>query len=213
MLYHVAMARSWQYSRYRRAIMQGVMWIVLGATVGLASLQARQHPAPAPLSLPMRGYDLGPWRVTVPSDWEASESGDGILDFREPGDEGDRELRVEQDVVNPLLTSGKYLAEKLDPLVLPKAMTIPMGGQQGMMVSVPMSGNVGGTSIYAATVLANGDAIAIRLRVFRTPLPEDIALAQTIASAILYEPMNRHMRQHPKDVQKPDRPQAPDDGD
>ena len=32
------MARSWQYPRWRRYVMQAVMWLLLGATLALARL-------------------------------------------------------------------------------------------------------------------------------------------------------------------------------
>src|SRR3954470_5885268 len=37
------MSRPWQYTRSRYFLMQAVMWLVLGTTVGLAALISRHH--------------------------------------------------------------------------------------------------------------------------------------------------------------------------
>ena len=196
------------------------MWLVLGATVGLAAIQVRQHPAPPHRSLSMRVHALGPFAIRVPEDWVASKPGDHVLEFHEPvnpaartlEEAGGRELTVEQD-----LARGKnpttYLLEKLDREVLPDSKLIPMCGQQGVMVAVPFVGDVEGTSIYAATVLPNGDAITIELSILRPLTLEDVELAETIAGTIMYKPAINKPPQRPVDIQKPERPEVPDDGD
>jgi hypothetical protein len=209
------MARSWQYSRYRRAIMQGVMWVVLGATVGLASLQARQHLSPAHLSAPMRFYDQDPWRIPVPDSWVPTESGGHHVDFREPVSPY-RELRVMFDSVDPSVTPAVFLAAKLQLKELPIAKLIPMCGQQGIQVPIgmvmPGAAHQVGANIYSATVLPNGDAIIIRLTIPGPLTPQDMSLADAIATGIMHEPINDQLRDRP-DMQKPDRPDNPDGGD
>src|SRR5688572_2445934 len=62
------MARSWQYSRSRRTLMQVIMWLVLAATVGGASLLARQR-MQARMVQPEKVVRLLAVEVRLPAGW------------------------------------------------------------------------------------------------------------------------------------------------
>jgi len=63
------MARPWEYPRWRRVLMQVVMWVILGGTLGLAQLVVRQRQqAPIFLQLPVQ---VGPLWVSLPLGWTA----------------------------------------------------------------------------------------------------------------------------------------------
>jgi hypothetical protein len=68
------MARSWHYPRWRRIVMQVVLWAVFGATLGLAALVARHKrqagtlelQAARTVALPVGGPTVG---VRLPKGW------------------------------------------------------------------------------------------------------------------------------------------------
>src|SRR5437879_3323995 len=83
------MARSWQYPRWRRILMQATMWLILAATVGLAALVTRQrtHTARTEMS---QVRTVGDFTITLPTRWKVVDGGDGamLLVAREPGGGG-----------------------------------------------------------------------------------------------------------------------------
>ncbi len=197
------------------------MWVVLGATVGLAALQTHQRVSPAQVTLPMNVFVLGPWHVRVPEDWATTEQGDRAMEFHEPLDpearsieeEGGRELAVELDFVDPRMTPFTYVAEKLHVESLQNAALIPMCGQQGVMVSEQVVvGDENGAEIVAGTVMPSGDAIELVMRVPRRITPSDLALAEIIATTVAYAPKSNGPGPSPHD-QGPVGTRAPDDGD
>lgn len=67
MRYNRLMPRPWEYPRWRRIVMQVVMWLILGATLGLAQLISNQRArAPEALGVPMR---VGSFLVRMPEGW------------------------------------------------------------------------------------------------------------------------------------------------
>jgi hypothetical protein len=144
------------------------------------------------------------------------------MDFREPvnpeartfEEEGGRELVVEQDRVDPRMTSAGYLARKLHFEALPNPRLVPMCGQQGVLVILPgVVGDEDGTSVIAGAVLPDGAAITVLLRVPRGLTPGDAALAETIVGTITYQPTNNQPDSNPDAIQKRVNPVNPDDTD
>src|SRR5437762_7495835 len=70
------MAKSWQYPRWRRAVMQGTMWLILAATVGLAALVNRhQRHGMVPALDTKNPITLGnAVKVFLPANWAAPRS-------------------------------------------------------------------------------------------------------------------------------------------
>ena len=71
--YNPRMGRPWEYPRWRRMLMQVLMWLILGGTIGLAQLVTyhRSH-APIALSPPVQ---VGPFLVRVPDGWSVEARG------------------------------------------------------------------------------------------------------------------------------------------
>src|SRR5687768_11936341 len=63
------MARSWQYPRWRRYVMQATMWLILGATLGLAAFvnHERRRSLRVELGAPAT---YGPITVRLPRAWD-----------------------------------------------------------------------------------------------------------------------------------------------
>ena len=88
------MARSWQYPRWRRIVVQVVLWVVFAATIGVAQLVVRHRQLVGSVDLaPLRMVDL-PGGVEIgvrlpkgwPVDHDAAEHGG---DDERPSDLGD----------------------------------------------------------------------------------------------------------------------------
>ena len=79
------MAKSWQYPRWRRVAMQGTMWLILAATVGLAALVNRhQRHALVPALDTKSPITLGnSVKVFLPANWAAPRS-EGPYPFMPP---------------------------------------------------------------------------------------------------------------------------------
>src|SRR2546430_130791 len=80
------MPRPVEESRFRRFMMQGIMWLILGATVGLAALvnQAKQHSMKVVLDAPR---ELDGFSIRLPLGWEGAESpadNEGTITLKDP---------------------------------------------------------------------------------------------------------------------------------
>src|SRR5688572_3510330 len=173
------MARSWQYPRWRRYAMQATMWLVLGATVGLAAFV--NHERRRSMRVELGSPTSHGWLVVrLPKTWQQSvlpEREDRVIAVAVEPDEQrlGRTVTITRDrVTRPisplefLLTSnaqmlGLDLQLAQDPkggkdLVEP----ITVGGHPGVLVrGVRASGRHGGGSlphkeIYAATIVPSG---------------------------------------------------------
>lgn len=65
------MAKSWQYGRWRSVAMQGAMWVVLGATVGLAALVSHEKRQAQRADLGPPQQVGGVW-LRLPEGWQSS---------------------------------------------------------------------------------------------------------------------------------------------
>lgn len=74
------MGRPWEYPRWRRVLMQVVMWVILAGAAGLAQLVVvERRRAPIALEAPVQ---VGPIWVRTPADWSptpGSERDQGVL--------------------------------------------------------------------------------------------------------------------------------------
>src|SRR5687768_7614071 len=106
------MARNWQYPRWRRVAMQGVMCLVLAGSVGLAAYVGHQRRPPV--------VTLGPAEVHgrlsfgVPVGWDVQEK---ILDARHSFIARDKQagrlLRIDQMPAGLRADPNSLLAEEL----------------------------------------------------------------------------------------------------
>src|SRR6266699_1549415 len=93
------MAKSWQYSPWRRQALQAVMGLILLATVGMAALVTRQK------QLAIR-VPAG-WAVSRPQ--SATGNFDKIQALERPGDEKGRSIIVTREQLPMVISSLEYL--------------------------------------------------------------------------------------------------------
>jgi len=166
--YNALVARPWENDRWRRLLMQTLMWIILGGTLGLAELvtYSRNH-APILLSAPRQ---LGPLSVRLPEDWVSlpGESPEpGVLQAEDQ--DGTRELVISIEsrstaIAPQLLRRPAGDAEGATPITF-KGLALagielivshPERMPDGKIVSVD--------DLVATAELPTGDWIQIRLR-------------------------------------------------
>lgn len=174
------MAKSGQYTRVRRLVMQGVMVCILGGTVALAALVSRRQSAEVEVQL-TQPIEVGRLRVWLPEDWEVAgpkqlEGGGGgvVVTATEPGREPARRT-ITVLHYQPTSTSLRAQMEKWSPPMPPaqrrkRFETIEFLGTQGMMNEVvtqvvPPDGGEPrrlGTT-YAVAMMPDGWAVLVQV--------------------------------------------------
>jgi hypothetical protein len=199
------MARSWQYSRSRRTLMQVIMWLVLAAMVGGAALLTKQR-LQARRALPgEKAVQLIAVEVRLPKGWahgtvqrppgglpiamtSATEFGRRGRSREESGI--GRTLFIREEVVKDGTTASQYITQQADEDLadLPVEQIADMGGQQGLLVEVPSQRGEGGIrtpwAIYACTIFAPNRAVLIQLIGLGSSVPEDREDVRRLASHV-----------------------------
>jgi hypothetical protein len=206
------MARSSQYSRSRRTLMQVIMWLVLAAMVGAAAFVTRQR-LQARMVLPgEKAVQLLAVEVRLPRGW-AHGTVERIEDpppgrppvamtsatefgrrgkSRDESRVGGRQLIIREEVVRVGITALQYIAQQTDEDVadLPTEQLADMGGQPGWLVEVPSQRGPAGArmpwGIYAATIFAPNRAVLIQLIGPGSAVPEDREDVRRLASQVRY---------------------------
>ncbi|HEY2585439.1 MAG TPA: hypothetical protein VGI81_06740 [Tepidisphaeraceae bacterium] len=184
------MGRPWEYPRWRRTLMQAVMWVILAGTVGLAQLVVvERRRAPIALEAPVQ---VGPLWVRTPVDWSFAtgsnpEAGDlSLVDDNNPS----RQLAIGVER-NPV---GQDLGSQLNH---PGAGTQPIDfkglKQTGVLMAWhrkirPQGGNWEQVDILLAfTQLPSGYLVEIRLTQMGARLgTADAELVKAVANAITW---------------------------
>jgi hypothetical protein len=172
------MAKSGQYTRARRIVMQGVMFCVLGGTVALAALVSRRQVAEFEVRL-TQAVEVGRLRVWLPEDWEiegpaAPAPGRFDVSASEPGPELTR-----RSIAVVQFPSSEKLQAEMQKLAPPRARPTRRNsrferfhflGQEGLRDEVvaeivPPDGGeprrFGKT--YALTVMPGGWAVLVKV--------------------------------------------------
>ena len=184
--------------------MQATLWLVLGATLGVAALvnYERRQAGQLTLADPVR---LGPLRVYVPKGWKVA-LGDGetpaaVMQAHEPGD-GGRVLTVEyqhaRELVSPLqhLADNQFTLDPLDPAAPADAeplelQRLEVAGWPGVMIPdyrpgrsplAPMAQSP--RIMVAAAVLPSRDAVIVRLHGVGPSPHFDQQLLRQVSAAI-----------------------------
>jgi hypothetical protein len=188
------MSRPWEYPRWRRVLMQAVMWVIFAAALGLANL-ITYHRAHTPVEL-AEPINLHNFRVSLPDGWDPTSDWDpdrGELDVIDPertrglnvsisklsassdDSEGDNEQQVRSRSIEPVQFSGLH--------------------QKGIMAIVPRYERESGDRVVAhdvlvaLTVLPKGEMVKIELRKGGERIgPSDRMLVQAVANAITRKP-------------------------
>ena len=204
------MARSWQYSRSRRTLMQVIMWLVLAATVGGASLLARQR-MQARMIQPEKAVRLLAVEVRLPAGWvhgtvlrqrvppiigaeriaviSATEFGRSRRDERRL--EG-RQLIFREEIVRDGMTAIEYLkgqgADEAGDAIAEQLADV--GGQPGWMVVVPSERSDDGRrspwAIFAAAILPTNRAVMIRMMGYGAMVPADREDVKRLAAYVRF---------------------------
>lgn len=127
------MPRPNETPRWRRVAMQGIMWVILAATVGVAALVnhevRRTHGGE--LAQPVRVSD--DLSIRLPLGWRVIDESDGYIEVQEGKDDAGRTLSVRIGTGGSLFESFWALGggEESRPV---KAMDIPVGDQTGRLI-------------------------------------------------------------------------------
>lgn len=183
------MGRPWEYPRWRRVLMQAVMWVILAGTLGLAQLVVvERRQAPVALDPPMR---VGPIRVQVPAGWSATEDSDPERGVVEVADKDQtRQLTVAVNRGRP----GQELQRLLEQ---PGTGTQPINfaglGQQGVLMERQFAlrapdGAVSHEDVMVAfTQLPSGYVIEVQLEQHGARVGVgDPAIVEAVANSITW---------------------------
>jgi hypothetical protein len=164
----LTMGRPWEHDRWRRLLMQAVMFAILGGTLGLAQLitYSRNH-TPITLGPPRQ---LGPLRIRLPEDW-VSLPGEGVEpDALQAEDEdGTRELLISIQSPSPG-TAPQVLGQPQRDAGGPMPIGFMGLGLRGVEQIVPHlertpDGKIGSVDILVASAeLPTGDWVQIEFR-------------------------------------------------
>src|SRR4051794_7433556 len=199
------MSRPWQYTRSRYFLMQAVMWLVLGATIGLAALVSRhRHGRGGNLS---EKFEIqspsGRGNVSLPKGWVTDTSRPGAgqpaparIISREPADEAEpdrlgRTVTVTLDPVPEDVTATQYLAEirklplyQVRPTLLGTRKWIMTGGQTLLHAG---DEELPGFRLNACTIIGSGAqtmALDIEITGFLRQDSKDEDLLKQIAARV-----------------------------
>ncbi|MGB7159333.1 MAG: hypothetical protein WBD40_14790 [Tepidisphaeraceae bacterium] len=201
------MARSWQYPRWRRYAMQATMWLILGATVGLAALVNHERRRSTRVELGSAVAE-GWLVVRLPKTWErAPQDRDPRVVARavEPDEQGlGRTVTITRDRLTKPISPLEYLLfggnqllgldlEQAQHAAAKKELVEPIliGDWPGVLVRGTRSslrgaapGAVPHKEVYAATVLPSGHAIVVKLEGDRPAELSDVEIVKQLAGAI-----------------------------
>src|SRR5581483_5223324 len=194
------MPRPQQYTPARRFMMQGIMWVILGATVGLAALVSHQRRS----SIDVKLDDLKEYRgvsVQLPRGWEISKKADPMSAVlvsatekkSSDEDEGPRVVRIVRETLPSYRDPFEYAAARLGHIGQSSQTGknyVTIAHSQGEMlyqVRITMR-NIAqmqvSKSICAATVTPSGRGLAVELDGDGEISESDIDLVKRIAGSI-----------------------------
>jgi len=187
------MSRSWHYPRWRRIVMQVTLWIILGATVGLAALVDHYRSGAAAVKLGPQ-EDFGPVSLRLPEGWAITAQREPVLLVQaEDGSDGSaRILSVLRQPVQGKMSALEFIIRSglAPPQAARVAQPIAMGGQTGAMVSLSrqMRGPGGSVmserDIVAVAMIRPQHAIILHLSSAGNTLNEDEDLLRQVAATI-----------------------------
>jgi hypothetical protein len=181
--------------------MQVTLWLILGATVGLAALVSRNRERVLAIDLGPED-DFGDIQVRLPSGWEEKRVNDGeriSLVATEPAENGHPELHPARRVIISLQpvppradgqppSAKDYLENGFS--VQPKsAEPIRIGDVPGILVESqkPVGRRkfaTNGYALYACTILPNSVALTIIVEGVGSPGPSDRKLIRALAEGV-----------------------------
>jgi hypothetical protein len=179
--------------RRRRVVMQILLWLALGATVGLAALV--NHAVVRPQRIEAAGLS-----VQLPRQWQVVEVEDPRLAMAAVDPEGGRVVALVRQRAAPGLGAYQYLRQSgLLPPEYQQGQTagvvgqspIRMAGQTGLLViAVRISPQTGlpSSKLLAAVILPDREAVTIILESPGAPRQADALLIRQIADTLTVAP-------------------------
>jgi hypothetical protein len=178
-------ARTWQYSRWRRLTLQGVMCLILTASVGVAAYVQHARRPPRVTMGPV--IEHGRLKYALPDGWKwANEFAWPIsVVAREPVKRG-RTLRVAIIPSSQRVDAESMLAIALRvQLPAERLETIDFLGRQGVFVEANFDDAEGQRSgLYAAVVLEDGTGVIVSIRGDRAFGPSSRALLKDVTRSM-----------------------------
>jgi len=109
------MAKTWQYSRWRRVVMQVTLGVILAATVGLAALVTRQRSREARIELSATPTRVGVLEARFPKGWETHHeffrrTSRHTVEATDPDPTNQRRLAVVQESLESGTTPAQFVA-------------------------------------------------------------------------------------------------------
>ncbi len=194
------MAKTWHYSRWRRALMQGTMWLLLGAAVALAALVNSYRRAGLSADLaPARR--IGQIDVRLPAQWALNLKGENATQLavlKEPAGR-QRTLLLLQQRTGALISPLEYLyrsgvmdhgyIDQRQPVAQLQPLTID--GFPGLLVVGRQVLRRGSRQIlynelFASVVLPSHLAITLKLESIGPPTAADVRLISQIAESVRF---------------------------
>jgi hypothetical protein len=186
------MAKNSQYGRWRRAVMQAVLWLVLGSTLALAGYVTHRRTTPLDVEL-AEPVTFGELSARLPRCWdrETATAGDSVsaLVAQEPY-EGDRQANrlrtvwITQDRPARKRTPAYYLETMfLSSPSESDARIEPFSFLGGPGVLIAWRGRPQ-DGLYACTVLADGLTVTVQVRGDGAFGPSSRRLLRQVADAM-----------------------------
>lgn len=204
------MARPWEYPRWRRVVMQAVMWLILGGTVGLAQLIAyKRNHAPIELGAPVR---LGQVDVRLPAGWEAVGLAGSTLEAQEP----DTRRMVRVMFNPPMLEAAEQPSGQGAVPISTEPLEFNGLHRRGLMAAISQyqmsaQGLVPEQVLRAAAELPGRNIIVVEVHQYAAQMgPADRLLLQAVADGIT--PAGGKAPAAPAMRQQNAEPELPDDG-
>ncbi len=194
------MARLTDYSPRQRLMLQVAMWLVLGATVGLAAMVTRYRTASSDVDL-TEPATIGRFRVRLPANWTIFKPTDprSVLAFKAVEKKrskgvAPREAWIFYQKLPKYIPADEFLSQQrvigFDDTDA-EVRTITIAGYQGLRFDGPYLPRIGPlvlgsprTVTTLVVVLPEGSALAIKYLCDIKPTKQDEALIQQLVHRI-----------------------------
>jgi hypothetical protein len=181
-------------------MMQGIMWLIFGVTLGCAALIVHGQRRARQVVLSARPVVVQGLSVRLPNNWRARQNPQDkriIAEVTEPAP-GGRTMTVYRDRLGVALSPVEYLAQSFDVQFKPSEnveeldqylRATQFGDQPGVIVTtaVPVPGHTGEAArkeIFGAAILPSGNVISIKLQGTGAVDLADLNLVETVAQAM-----------------------------
>lgn len=195
------MAKNWQYGRLRAVALQVVMWLLFGASLGLAAYIDHRKSAQLDVTLG-EPRNVGRLVVRLPKGWEVEESGGTphtliAKDFDRQGRER-RLLKITQEVQTGRKRGAQYYLESVANLPDEEGIAPPietfvfLGQDDGVLMPFRINTrslrrydpNLPDAGLYACAVLPDGLTVTVQITGDGAYGPSNRGLLRRVADSL-----------------------------